>query len=106
MRKLGPTLRETRRSVCYEDPSGTFPSPNSSAPTGFTLLAGSSNQFVAVPSSMLPIAGFQFTLNGAEFGRRQGQLHRAAGRHRLIADAAATSALPRRTDVISATEQV
>jgi hypothetical protein len=106
MRKLGPTLRETRMSVCYEDPSGTFPSPNSSAPTGFTLLAGSSNQFVAVPSSMLPIAGFQFTLNGAEFGRRQGQLHRAAGRHRLIADAAAMSVLPRRTDVVSATDQV
>jgi hypothetical protein len=50
-------------AVTYEDPSGTFPSPNSSAPTGFTLLAGSSNQFVTVGSSMLPIAGYQFSLN-------------------------------------------
>ena len=32
-------------------------------PTGFTLLAGSSNQVISVPSSMLPIAGYQFTLN-------------------------------------------
>jgi hypothetical protein len=63
MRKLGPTLRETQMSACYEDPSGTFASPNSSAPTGFTLLAGSSNQVIAVGSSMLPIAGYQFTLN-------------------------------------------
>ena len=50
-------------SVTYEDPSGVFPSPRSSTPTGFTLLAGSSNQFVSVGSSMLPIAGYQFSLN-------------------------------------------
>src|SRR5271154_2599909 len=35
-------------SVCYEDCSGTYPSPNSSAPTAFNLLTGSSNQVVTV----------------------------------------------------------
>ena len=50
-------------AVTFEDPSGVYPSPNSSAPTGFTLLAGSSNQFVTVGASMLPIAGYQFSLN-------------------------------------------
>lgn len=50
-------------SVTYEDPSGTYPSPNSSSPTGFTLLAGSSNQFVTLPSSVAPIAGYQFLVN-------------------------------------------
>jgi hypothetical protein len=41
-------------AVTYEDPSGVFPSPNGSTPTSFTLLAGSSNQFVTVGASMLP----------------------------------------------------
>jgi hypothetical protein len=50
-------------AVTFEDPTGTYPSPNSSAPTGFTLLAGSSNQFITVGASMLPIAGYQFSLN-------------------------------------------
>jgi hypothetical protein len=51
-------------AVTYEGPSGVvYPSPISSAPTSFTLLAGSSNQFVTVGSSMLPVAGFRFTLN-------------------------------------------
>jgi hypothetical protein len=50
-------------NITYEDPSGVFLSPRSSTPTGFTLLAGSSNQFVTVGTSMLPIAGFQFSLN-------------------------------------------
>ena len=50
-------------SVTYEDPSGTYPSPNSSAPTGFTLLSGSSNQFITLGSSNLPIAGYQFAVN-------------------------------------------
>jgi hypothetical protein len=40
-------------AVTFEDPSGVYPSPISSAPTGFTILAGSSNQFVTVGSSML-----------------------------------------------------
>ena len=40
-----------------------YPSPRSSTPTGFTLLAGSSNQFVTVGTSMLPIAGYRFLLN-------------------------------------------
>jgi hypothetical protein len=42
-------------AVMFEDPSGVFPSPNSST--------GSSNQFVTVGASMLPIAGYQFSLN-------------------------------------------
>jgi hypothetical protein len=50
-------------AVCFEDPSGVYPSPNSSAPTGFTLLAGSSNQFISVGASIAPIAGYQFALN-------------------------------------------
>jgi hypothetical protein len=50
-------------NLTYEDPTGVYPSPGSSTPTAFTLLAGSSNQFVTVGSSMLPIAGFQFALN-------------------------------------------
>jgi hypothetical protein len=50
-------------AVTYEDPSGVYPSPISSAPTGFTILAGSSNQFVTVGASMLPITGYQFSLN-------------------------------------------
>lgn len=49
--------------LCYEDPSGVFPSPVSSSPTAFTLLAGSSNQVVTVGSSLLPIAGYRFQLN-------------------------------------------
>lgn len=50
-------------SICYEDPTWTYPSPNSSAPTGFTLLAGSSNQIVTIGSSLAPIAGYQYSLN-------------------------------------------
>ena len=45
-------------NVTYEDASGVFRSPRSSTPTGFTLLAGSSNQFITVGTSMLPIAGY------------------------------------------------
>ena len=53
-------------SVTYEDPTGVYPSPNSSSPTAFTLLsAGSSSQFVVVPSSMTPIAAWQGTLNAS-----------------------------------------
>jgi hypothetical protein len=56
-------------NVTYEDPSGTYPSPNSSAPTAFALLTGgSSNQFVTVGSSMAPIAGYQFQLTSASTG--------------------------------------
>jgi hypothetical protein len=50
-------------SFTFEDPSGAYPSPNSSAPTGFTLLAGSSNQFITIGASIAPIAGYQFSLN-------------------------------------------
>jgi hypothetical protein len=55
--------------VCFEDPTGTFPSPNSSSPTAFPLVTGgSSNQFVTIGSSMAPIAGFQFALTSASTG--------------------------------------
>lgn len=49
--------------VCYEDPSDTFASPVSTSPTAFTLLSGSSNQVVALGSSLAPIAGYRFQLN-------------------------------------------
>jgi hypothetical protein len=53
--------------ITFEDPSGTYPSPRSSAPTPFTILIGSSNQFVSiVPGSSLypaPIAGYRFNFN-------------------------------------------
>jgi hypothetical protein len=56
-------------NVCFEDPTGTFPSPNSSSPTAFPLVTGgSSNQFVTIGSSMAPIAGFQFALTSASTG--------------------------------------
>jgi hypothetical protein len=40
-----------------------YPSPVSSSPTAFTLHAGSSNQFITIGTSMLPIAGYRFSLN-------------------------------------------
>jgi hypothetical protein len=49
----------------YEDPSGTFQSPNyassagSSAVTSFSIQAGAANAAFAVPSSMKPIAAYQ-----------------------------------------------
>jgi hypothetical protein len=53
--------------VTFEDPSGTYPSPRSSAPTAFTILTGSSNQFISLaPGSSLypaPIAGYRFNFN-------------------------------------------
>jgi hypothetical protein len=49
--------------VTFEDISGTYPSPVSSSPTSFTLLAGSTTQFVTVGASMAPIAGYRFSLN-------------------------------------------
>jgi hypothetical protein len=63
LRSGGPVRSSWVIAVTFEDPTGVYPSPNSSAPTGFTLLAGSSNQVIAVPSSMLAIAAYQFTLN-------------------------------------------
>lgn len=55
-------------SVTLEDPSGTYPSPVSSAPTPFTLFTGSSNALFSLGSSVgapltEPIAGYRFTLN-------------------------------------------
>jgi hypothetical protein len=50
--------------ITYEDPTGTYPSPRSSAPTSFALsTGGSSNQSISLPSSMKPIAGYRFNLN-------------------------------------------
>jgi hypothetical protein len=56
-------------NVTYEDPSGVYPSPNSSSPTAFALVTGgSANAVVAVPSSMTPITGYQFQLTSASTG--------------------------------------
>jgi hypothetical protein len=44
-------------AATYEGPSGVYSSPISSAPTAFTLLAGSSNQLITLGTSMLQIAG-------------------------------------------------
>lgn len=53
--------------VTFEDPSGTYPSPRSSAPTPFTVLTGSSNQFMGVgpgsTSGLAVIAGYRFNFN-------------------------------------------
>lgn len=50
--------------LTYEDPTGTYPSPRSSAPTAFPLsTGGSANQILALPSSLTPIAGYRFNLN-------------------------------------------
>jgi hypothetical protein len=55
-------------SATLEDPTGTYPSPNSSAPTAFTMFTGSSNAIFTLGSSVTfpigkPIAGYQVTLN-------------------------------------------
>jgi hypothetical protein len=55
-------------SATLEDPSGTYPSPVSSAPTAFTIFTGSSNALFSLGSSVTPgltepIAAYQFTLN-------------------------------------------
>jgi len=47
--------------VTLEDPTATFPNPISSAPTAFSILAGSSNQVTSLTS--FPIAGYRLTLN-------------------------------------------
>jgi hypothetical protein len=47
--------------VALEDPSGTYPSPNSSTATAFSLLAGSSNQLLGLSS--IAIAAFRLSLN-------------------------------------------
>jgi hypothetical protein len=54
---------------CYEDPSGTFQSPNygstvgSTAVTSFSIQTGGANAAFSVPSSLTPIAGFQCQVN-------------------------------------------
>jgi hypothetical protein len=55
-------------SATLEDPTGVYPSPNSSAPTAFTMFTGSSNALITLGSSVTfpigaPIAAYQFTLN-------------------------------------------
>lgn len=53
--------------ITFGDPTAVYPSPRSTAPTPFTLLAGSSNQFVGIgPGSttgITVIAGYRFNLN-------------------------------------------
>jgi hypothetical protein len=53
--------------VTLEDPTGTYPNPNSSSPTAFTVFTGSSNAIFGLGSSATvpltePIAAFRFTL--------------------------------------------
>ncbi len=67
-------------------PPGLYPSPNSSAPTGFTLLAGSSDQFITMGSSMVPIAGYQFSLNVPSSAGAK--IRRDTERHRMTVPAA------------------
>lgn len=50
-------------SGTLEDPTGVYPNPYSSAPTAFTIFTGSSNIFVGLGTSGVPIAAHQFTLN-------------------------------------------
>jgi hypothetical protein len=47
--------------IAFEDPTGTYSSPVSSAPTAFVFLAGSSNQFIGLSS--VAIAAYRLTLN-------------------------------------------
>jgi hypothetical protein len=47
--------------VAFEDPTGTYPNPNSTSPTAFVLLTGSSNQFIGLSS--VSIAAYRLTLN-------------------------------------------
>lgn len=49
--------------LCYEDPTGVYPSPNSSAPTAFNLVSSGSASQVIVPSSFKPFAGYRYTMN-------------------------------------------
>lgn len=54
--------------ACLEDPSGTYPSPVSSAPTAFTIFTGSSNAMFRLGSTVTfpvgaPIAGYRLNLN-------------------------------------------
>jgi hypothetical protein len=53
--------------VAFEDPTNVFPSPNSSLPTAFTLLTGSSNQSVGIgmgsTTGVCEIAAYRITLN-------------------------------------------
>jgi len=46
-----------------EDPTGVYPNPNSSTPTAFTIATGSSNIYISLGTSAVPIAAYQFTLN-------------------------------------------
>jgi hypothetical protein len=50
-------------SGTLEDPTGVYPNPNSSTPTPFTIATGSSNIYVTLGTTALPIAAYQFTLN-------------------------------------------
>jgi hypothetical protein len=54
-------------SVTLEDPTGTYPNPNSSAPTAFSIFTGASNAIFSLGSSVTapllkPIAGYQFSM--------------------------------------------
>jgi hypothetical protein len=50
-------------SGTLEDPTAVYPNPNSSTPTAFTIATGSSNIYLSLGTSAVPIAAYQFTLN-------------------------------------------
>ena len=50
-------------SGTLEDPTGVYPNPNSSTPTAFTIATGSSNIYISLTTTGVPIAAYQFTLN-------------------------------------------
>lgn len=50
-------------SGTLEDPTGVYPNPNSSTPTAFTLATGSSNIYITLGTTAIPIAAYRFTVN-------------------------------------------
>lgn len=50
-------------SGTLEDPTGVYPNPNSSTPTAFTIATGSTNIYITLGTTALPIAAYQFTIN-------------------------------------------
>jgi hypothetical protein len=74
-------------------PAHVYPSPRSSTPTGFTLLTGSSNQFITVGVSMSPIAAVSIRPQRAVIGRSQRYHGRVAGWRRMTASGIVMSAI-------------
>jgi hypothetical protein len=69
LRELGRSSAsaEKERAPSQGSPRGCVgradPNPNSSTPTPFTIFTGSSNIYVSLGTSAVPISAYQFTLN-------------------------------------------